>query len=78
MWSVDRHGTKSFIEFVSTYLPDHPEHRPVCGNEARAQSECRSEKRDDDGFHFMHACPECGAEEDVFLNLAPERGRTRR
>ncbi|QOS13775.1 chimeric protein (plasmid) [Haloferax gibbonsii] len=26
MWSVDRRGTKSFIEFVSTYLPDHPEH----------------------------------------------------
>jgi hypothetical protein len=72
------HGTKSFVDFMSTYLQDHPKRCPVCGNEARSQSEWRIEKRDEDGLHFVHACPECGAEDDVFLDLSPEHERTRR
>ena len=73
-----RHGTKSFIDFMGTYLQDHPKRCSVCGDEARSRSEWRIEKRDEDGLHFVHACPKCGAEDDVFLNLTPEHERSKR
>ncbi len=72
-----RHGTKSFIDFMSTYLQDHPKRCPTCDNQARSRSEWRVERRDEDGLHFVHTCPVCGTEEDVFLDLAPEHERTR-
>ncbi len=73
-----RHGTQSFIDFMQTYLQDHPKRCSACGNVARARSEWRIEKRDEDGLHFVHTCPRCGAEDDVFLDLASEHERTRR
>ncbi len=75
---IHRLGTQSFIDFMQTYLQDHPKRCPECGNVARARSEWRIEKRDEDGLHFVHTCPECGAEDDVFLNLEPKHERTRR
>ena len=63
------HGTKSFIDFMSLYLQDHPKRCPVCGNKAQSQPEWRIEKRGEDGLRFVHACPECGSEEDLFLTL---------
>ncbi len=71
-------GTQSFIDFMQTYLQDHPKRCPACGNVARARLEWRIEKRDEDGLHFVHTCPWCGAEDDVFLNLEPEYERNRR
>lgn len=73
-----RHGTQSFIDFMQTYLQDHPKRCPARGSVARARSEWRIEKRDEDGLHFVHTCPRCGAEDDVFLDLAPEHERNRR
>jgi RNase P subunit RPR2 len=72
-----RHGTQSFIDFMQTYLQDHPKRCKECGNVARARSEWRIQKRDEDGLHFVHTCPECGTEDDVFLNLSPEHERSR-
>jgi hypothetical protein len=72
-----RHGTQSFIDFMQTYLQDHPKRCEECGNAARARSEWQIEKRDEDGLHFVHTCPRCGAETDVFLNLAPAHEQSR-
>ncbi len=40
--------------------------------------EVADRKRDEDGLYFVHVCPECGAEEDVFLishrNTSEPRG----
>jgi len=72
-----RHGTQPFIDFMQTYLLDHPKRCKECGNVARARSEWRIEKRDETGLHFVHTCPRCGAENGVFLNLAPEHERSR-
>ncbi len=60
---------------MQTYLQDHPKRCPACGNVARARSEWRIEKRDEDGLHFVHTCPRCGAEDVMFLDLAPEHER---
>ena len=71
-----RHGTQSFNDFMRTYLQDHPKRCPECGNVARARSEWRIEKHDEDGLHFVHTCPRRCAENDVFLDLAPEHERS--
>ena len=70
-------GTQSFIDFMQTWLQDHPTRCKECGNVARARSEWRIEKRDEDGLHFVHTCPECGTEDDVVLDLASEHERSR-
>ncbi len=57
-----RHGTQSFIDFMQPYLQAHPKRCTECGNVARAWSEWRIEKRDEDG---------------VFLDFAPEQERSR-
>jgi hypothetical protein len=75
---IHRHGTQSFIEFMQTYLQDHPKRCQTCGNVARARSQWRVEKQDDDGLHFVHTCPECTAEDDVFLDLASEHEQAQR
>lgn len=36
-----RHGMQSFIDFMQTYLQDHPKRCPACGNVARARPEWR-------------------------------------
>lgn len=76
--SAHRHGTQSFTDFLQTNIQNHPKRCSVCGNIARAQSEWHIEKHDEDGLHFVHTCPEYGAEDDVDIDLAPEHERTRR
>ena len=75
--TTHQHGTRSFIEFMQTYLQDHSKRCKECGHVARARSEWGIQKRDDDGLHFVHTCPSCGAEVDVFLDLAPGHERSR-
>ena len=62
---------------MQTSLQDHPKRCKECGNVARARSEWRIEKRGEDGLHFVHTCPECGTEDDVFLDLTSEHERFR-
>ena len=67
-----RHGTQSFIDFMQTYLQDHPKRCKGCGNVARARSEWRVEKRDEDGLHFVHTSPECGGQGPTCFSTSPQ------
>ncbi len=67
-----RHGTQSFIDFMQTYLQDHPKRCKECGNVARARSEWRIEKRDEDGLHFVHTCPHGVARRTTCFSTLPQ------